>query len=208
VIEMRGPLLSGAVGSAVTLRRLSEILRAQGPTVVVRSPWLGLTLATELTVLALVPREAQAAARRRARRKSATQPPALFALSGAVLPLADGVAGSLVVADLAEIEPAALVGYLLETAALIRPGGVLVGLDRTKEAATEARIAGALLTAGFVGIAQERPREGALLSQGCPPPAVVRAALLEVVPRPAATSPAPSEPAPGTAAPDAATAGR
>jgi hypothetical protein len=206
VIEMRGPLLSGAVGSAVTLRRLSEILRDQSPTVVVRSPWLGLTLASELPVLALLPREAQATARRRARRKSAAQIPTLFALSGPALPLATGAAGSLVVADLAEIEPAALVGFLLETAALIRPGGVLVGLDRTKDAAAEARIAGALLTAGFVGISQERPREGALLSHGRPPPAAVRAALLEVVPT--AARPAPPETAPEPLAPDAVPAGR
>jgi hypothetical protein len=206
---MRGPLLSGAVGSAVTLRRLSEILRGQGPTVVVRSPWLGLTLAAELPVLALLPREAQSAARRRTRRKSAAQPPALFALSGAGLPLAAGAAGSLVVADLAEIDPAALVTFLLDTAALVRPGGVLVGLDRTKDAATEARIAGALLTAGFVGIAQERPREGALLSHGRPPPAAVREALLEVVPAPAAAPPPPApETAPDPVAADAATAGR
>ena len=96
---MRGPLLSGAVGSAVTLRRLCEIVRDQGPTAVVRSAWLGLTLASEIPVLAVLPPSARAAARRRRRRKSAG-PPSLFALAGAAVPLGEGTAGSLIVTDL------------------------------------------------------------------------------------------------------------
>jgi hypothetical protein len=177
---MRGPLLSGAVGSAVTLRRLCEIVRGMAPTVVVRSPWLGLTLAAELSVVAFVPAEARGAARRRRRRKT-DGPPSLFALAGTAVPIAGAAAGSLVATDLATIEPTALVGFLLETAELVRPGGLLVGLDRAKDPATEARLAGALLTAGFQGIVQDRPRDGALITRGHPPPAAVRTVLLEAL---------------------------
>jgi hypothetical protein len=178
---MRGPLLSGPVGSAVTLGRLGEIVRSQGPTVVVRSPWLGLTLASEIPVVTVLPAEARSAARRRRRRKNAGQPPSIFVIGGATLPLQPGAAGSLVVTDLAEIEPAALVPYLVDTAALVRPAGIFVALDRTKDPVTEARLAGALLAAGFLGIVQERPREGALLTRANPPPPSVRAILAEAV---------------------------
>jgi hypothetical protein len=192
---MRGPLLSGAVGSAVTLRRLCEIVRNHGPTAVVRSDWLGLTLASEIPVVAVLPASARAAARRRRRSKKAG-PPSLFALAGAAPPLGEGAAGSLIVTDLSEVDPAGLIAYLLDTAALIRPGGLLVALDRTKDAATEARLAGALLGAGYLSVGQERPREGALLSRGHPPPVAVRTALADAArtPAPAAVESAPSAP--------------
>ncbi len=177
---MRGPLLSGPVGGAVTLGRLTAMLRDQGPTVVVRSAWLGLTLCAELSVLAVLPATARSAARRR-RRKSQGLPPSLFVLGGAAAPLQPGTAGSIVVADLAEIDPPALVSFLIDLAALVRPGGIVVGVDRTKDAATEARLAGALLTAGFLGIGQERPREGALLTRASPPSPTVRAILASAV---------------------------
>jgi hypothetical protein len=180
---MRGPLLSGAVGSAVTLRGLSQMVRAHPPVVVIRSPWLGLTLSSEATVVGLLPREALGAARRRRRRKNAGGGPgSLFALAGAALPLAPGCAGSLVVPDLAEVPPAELVPLLLQLAEVVRPDGLFVGVDRTKDPAVEARLAGALLAAGYSGIVQGRPREGALLTQGHPPPAIVRQVLAESAP--------------------------
>ena len=175
---MRGPLLSGAVGSAVTLRLLSEMVRGHAPVVVIRSPWLGLTLSSEIPVLGLLPREAVAAARRRRRRKN-PGPPSQFVLAGAALPLAARAAGALVVPDLAEVPPPELVPLLLQLAELIRPEGLLIEIDRTKDAAVEARLAGALLSAGFSGIIQQRPREGALFTHGRPPPAAVREVLTE-----------------------------
>jgi hypothetical protein len=178
---MRGPLLSGAVGSAVTLRRLSEMVRGHAPVVVIRSPWLALTLSSEIPVLGVLPREALVAARRRRRRKNAG-PPSQFVLAGGPLPLASGGAGALVVPDLAEVPPPELVPLLLQLAGLIRPEGRLIGIDRTKDTAVEARLAGALLTSGFTGIVQQRPREGALLSHGRPPPAAVRLALADSAP--------------------------
>jgi len=51
---------------------------------------------------------------------------------------------------------------------------VLLALDATKSAAVEARLAGLFLAAALTGIAQERPREGALLTIGGPgPPGVL-----------------------------------
>jgi hypothetical protein len=179
---MRGPLLSGAVGSAVTLRRLSEMVRGHAPVVVIRSPWLGLTLSSEMSVVALLPREALGAARRRQRRKNAGLPGSLFALAGAALPLAPASAGALVVPDLAEVPPAELVPLLLQVSELIRPEGLFVGLDRTKDASVEARLAGAMLAAGYSGIIQQRPREGALFTHGRPPPPAVRMVLVESAP--------------------------
>jgi hypothetical protein len=183
---MRGPLLSGAVGSPVTLRRLAQVVKGCPPTVVMGSAWLGLALASEVSVLAMLPADALGAARRRRRRRGSGAPPSVFLLAGAALPLASGTAGSLVVTDLAELEPTTLAAFLLELALLVRPGGILVGLDRTRDAAVEARLAGALLSAGYLGIAQHRPREAALLTQGHPPPPAVQSVLAEAV-RSAAT---------------------
>jgi len=158
------------------------MVRAHPPVVVIRSPWLGLTLSSEVTVIGLLPREALGAARRRQRRKNGAAPSSLFALAGTALPLAPACAGALVVPDLAEVPPAELVALLLQLAEVVRPEGLFVGVDRTKDPAVEARLAGALLAAGYSGIVQGRPREGALLTQGRPPPAVVRQVLAESAP--------------------------
>jgi hypothetical protein len=180
---MRGPLLSGAVGSPAALARLCQILRAKPPAVVLSSLWLARELAEEIPVVAVLEREVAKAARRALKKAQAAGHRLAAVVAGEALPLAPGRAGALVVESLLEIEDAEAVDFLLGLAATLRPDGVVVALDRTKDPVAEARAAGTFLAAGLTHIAQERPREGALLTLGCAPrPAV----LGTLAPRPAA----------------------
>jgi hypothetical protein len=188
---MRGPLLSpllspltsGAIGSAASLRRLVDRLRPFTPVVVVRSLWLAAALARELPVLGLLPPADRAAAvrsLRRSRRKPRAGAPAggalALGLASAPLPLAPGAAGALVLEDLAATseQAAAEIARLLP---LLRPGGLLVSADRTRDPALEADLAGAFLALGLTHITQDRPRDGALLTSGRAPHPAVAAAL-------------------------------
>jgi hypothetical protein len=174
---MRGPLLSGAIGSPAALTRLAQILRARPPTVVLSSLWLASALAAELPVLVLVEGELRKAARRAGRKAAEAGRRFGAVLAGEALPVGEGQVGSLVVEDLLEVDEGDAAPYLMSLTASLRPDGVLLALDRTKDPAAEARVAGAFLAAGLVRIAQERPREGALLTVGQAPHPVVRAAL-------------------------------
>jgi hypothetical protein len=174
---MRGPLLSGAVGSPAALARLCQVLRARPPAVVLSALWLASELASEIPVVAVVERDVAKAARRALRRAAASGHKLSTVIAGEALPLARGQAGALVVEDLLEIEPADAVEYLHALATALRPEGVIVALDRTKDPAGEARVAGCFLGAGLTRIAQERPREGALLTLGGAPAPAALAAL-------------------------------
>jgi len=182
---MRGPLLSGAVGSPAALGRLCQVLRAKPPAVVLSSLWVAAELAAEIPVVALVEREVQKAARRTLRKAQGAGHRLTMVVAGEALPLSPGHAGALVVESLLELAPADAVEYLQALAPALRPEGVVVALDRTKDAAEEARVAGAFLAAGLARIAQERPREGALLTLGFAPRPALLAALATAARAPA-----------------------
>jgi hypothetical protein len=173
---MRGPILSGAIGSPVTLRRLCQILRAKPPTAVLSSLWLGAAAAAEVPVLVMIEPDGVKATRRALRKAAEAGRRLSAAVAGEELPLSPGRAGSIVLESVTELEPRETIGYLIRLAAALRPEGVLIAVDRTKDPATEARLANAFLAAGLTGIAQERPREGALLTVGgAQHPAVLKA---------------------------------
>jgi hypothetical protein len=172
---MRGPLFSGPIGSSVTLERLAQIARARGPVAVLSSAWLALQLAEAQAgpVLLLIEADARSSGAR-ARRKAEGRS-LLVVVAGDRVPLARASVGTLVVEGLGDVDEGASVDFLHGLAPVLAPDGALVALDNTKDPQLEARLAGELLAAGLTHLAQERPREGALLTIGRPPPALLLA---------------------------------
>ena len=94
---VKGPLLSGALGSAPTLAAVLRWTEGRAPVVVIGPPWLGDAVATAGRALVLVEPEARPIALR-ARRRAHKQQRALdVALAGAELPLGRGALPALVV---------------------------------------------------------------------------------------------------------------
>ena len=179
VRAMRGPLLSGALGSPATLGRVCNLVRAHSPVVVLSALWLAEALASEFDVVALIEAEKRGAALRALRRARKLGHPLTFVVAAAEVPLASGSVGSVLVDSLVDIEeqPAArdLIVALLPA---LRPDGIVVSLDATKSPALEARVSEIFLAASLARITQIRPREGALLTTGEAPHAAVTAARI------------------------------
>ncbi len=179
---MRGPLLSGALGSPATLGRVCNLVRAHSPLVVLSALWLAETLASEIEVLALVEVEKRSAAQRALRRAHKLGHPLSVVIAAAEVPLAPGSVGTVLVDSLVDIEeqPAArdLIVALLPA---LKPDGIVVSLDATKSPSLEARVSEIFLAASLARITQIRPREGALLTTGDAPHAAVTAARIRTL---------------------------
>jgi hypothetical protein len=171
---MRGPLLSGALGSAATLDRVCRLLQGHQPTVVLSALWLAEALASSFPVLALVEEDKRSAALRAVRRASKSANPLLVVSAGEDVPLGRGVVGAILIENLMDVEEqAAAEDLLVGLLPALRSDGVVASLDATRHQETEARLAALFLAAALTGITQARPREGALLTIGsAPPPAV------------------------------------
>jgi len=177
VIRMRGPLLSGPLGSAATLERVALVLRARGPVVVLSALWLAEALSASFPVAALIEADVRRPARRVVRRAGTKRRPLLVAAGGAELPLRSASLGALVVENLAEIEDDfEAADFLAELPLFLRSDGLVLSLDATRSAAAEERIAGLFMAAGLIGVTQERPRDGVVLTAAGPAAAVVVAA--------------------------------
>jgi len=174
---MRGPLLSGALGSPATLDRVCELVREHSPVVVLSALWLGETLATELPVLALIEEDKHSAAVRAQRRARKHSVPLHMVTAGSEVPLAKGAVGAFLVDNLVDIEEtSAATDLLLGLLPALKQDGIVLSLDATKSPALEAHVAEIFLAASLVHITQIRPRDGALLTMACaPPPSVVTA---------------------------------
>jgi hypothetical protein len=173
---MRGPLLSGALGSAVTLERVCGLLLGHQPTVVLSALWLAQALATNFSVLALVEENKRSAAQRAVRRARQSAHPLLVVSAGEDLPLGRGTAGAVLIENLMDVEDqGAAEDLLVGLLPALRPDGVVISLDATKHQETEARMAALFLAAALTNIAQVRPREGALLTVASVPPLTVTA---------------------------------
>jgi hypothetical protein len=176
---MRGPLLSGPLGSAASLAALSRWLDAPGPVVVLGPTWLAETLAERGRVLFLDEPDGEGARRAlvRARRRAQKAGRALdIGVAGADLPLRPGSLGALVVENVAGLpteEAARWVGALVPC---LRPGGRLVAADASASPSAAARVAGVFLSAALVGLTQEWPRDGVVLTIGAAPSAAIVAA--------------------------------
>ena len=94
---MRGPLLSGPLGSAATLDRVCRLLQEHQPVVVLSALWLAETLAGSFPVLALVEEDKRSAALRAVRRASRSANRLLVVSAGEDVPALrpDGVVASL-----------------------------------------------------------------------------------------------------------------
>src|SRR3954454_7655228 len=157
---MRGPLLSGPIGSKVALERVCQIARPRAPAVVLSTLWLGQTLAAAQTpVTALVEAEQRRRGKGAVPRAARAGQPLMVVTAGGALPVAPGRAGCILVERLSDIEDdQEAADFLARLARALRADGVLLAVDATKLPAVEARVAGLFLAAALAGIAQERPR--------------------------------------------------
>jgi hypothetical protein len=182
---MRGPLLSGALGSATTLAALMRWVTKGEPVVVLGPLWLGEALAEEVPVLMLVATDDRAAVKRARRRAQRAGRPLDIAIGGAELPLPSGFrdpggsargVATIVAENVAGLDEEAASSWIASLAASLRPGGRLIAADATASTSAMARVSGTFLSAALTGLVQERPRDGALLTIGEAPDVRVQAA--------------------------------
>ena len=197
---MRGPLLSGPLGSAACLDAIVRWVGAPGskaatapappppssparPVVLSGPLWLGETLAQTLPILMLVEGEDRPGVRRARRRAVRAQHRLEISLAGAELPLRPRSLATLIVENAAGLEAEAARAWLAALTPLLIPGGRLIAADATGSATAMARVAEAFLAASLVEIVQEQPREGVVLTVGRAPAAPIMA--VRFPPRPA-----------------------
>ena len=176
VEEMRGPILSGPLGSAVTLGALVRTVAAFEPLVVLAPLWLGERLSSTARVVMLVePHERPRAlrARRRARKAGHVLD---VAVGADALPVRPGSVGALVVESVATLSPDEAGRWISALAPCLRPGGRMVAVDGTSSPAAAARVAGVFLSAALMDLCQEWPRDGVVLTVGVAPSAPIVAA--------------------------------
>jgi hypothetical protein len=168
-MAVKGPLLSGALGSAPALAAMLRWTDGRAPVVVIGPPWMGDAVASSGRALVLVEPEARPIAVR-TRRRAHKQNRALdVALAAAELPLGRGVLSALVVENVGGLQDEEARRWLAALVPCLRPGGRLIAADATSSTAAAARVAGAFLSAALTEIIQEWPRDGALLTVGVAP---------------------------------------
>jgi hypothetical protein len=151
-------------------------LRGVGPVVVIGPLWLGEALAAELPVLALFEPEQRPRARRIARRAAAAGRRLGIVMAGGDVPLGLSSVGALVVEDASALDPHEAEEWMAALIPVLRDGGCLIAADVTEDPAVEARLSALFLASALVGIAQDRPRDGVVLTSGrAPSEALVRA---------------------------------
>jgi hypothetical protein len=166
---VKGPLLSGALGSAATLAAVLRWTEGRAPVVVIGPAWLGDAVATTGRALVLVEAEALPIAVR-ARRRARKQNRALeVAVAAAELPLARSALSALVVENVGGLQEDEATRWLAALVPCLRPGGRLIAADATSSTTAAARVAGAFLSAALTEIVQEWPRDGALVTVGVAP---------------------------------------
>jgi len=173
---MRGPLLSGPLGSQPTLEALLRWTAERAPVIVLGPPWLGAAVARGGRTLVLVEAEQRTPALRAKKRAQKEGRPLDVTLAAAELPLRRGSLSALVVENVAGLSDEEAARWIAALCPCLRPGGRLIAADATSSDAAAARVAGAFLSAALVEIVQEWPRDGALLTVGVAPAAPIIAA--------------------------------
>jgi hypothetical protein len=190
---MRGPLLSGALGSSASLEAVLRWAKGAAAPVVVLGPlWLGETLAAELPVMMLVATDDRPAVRRARRRALKAGHAFEIAIGAADVPLRPSSVGAMIVENVVGLDADAAAAWLAALVPCLRPGGRLIAVDATSDAAAMARVSGTLLSAALVGLTQEQPRDGVVLTVGEAPDARVLVARFPG----AAAPPQPTHPGP------------
>jgi hypothetical protein len=182
---MRGPLLSGPLGSASALAALARWTAGVGPVVVLGPTWLAEALAAASPVLYLDEPDDRRVLVRARRRADKASRPLLIGVAGADVPLARGTLGALVVENVAGLATDEAARWVAALVPCLRPGGRLIAADATASPAAAARVAGVFLSAALIELTQEWPRDGVLLTAGVAPAAPVMRALFGDVAEPA-----------------------
>jgi hypothetical protein len=177
---MRGPLLSGALGSQPTLEALLRWTADRAPVVVLGPPWLGDAVARGGRTLVLVEPPVRPQAVRTRKRAQKEGRPLDVMLAAAELPLRRSALSALVVENVAGLSAEDAGRWIAALVPCLRPGGRLIAADATSSDAAAARVAGAFLSAALLEIVQEWPRDGALLTVGVAPTATVVAARFDL----------------------------
>jgi hypothetical protein len=171
---MRGPLLSGPLGSAPALAALTRWTADRAPVVVLGPPWLGNAVAAGGRTLVVVEASTRPIALRALRRARKEQRPLGVAIAAGELPLRRGSLSAIVVENVAGLPEGDATRWLEALVPCLQPGGRLIAADATTSTGAAARVSGCFLSVSLTNIVQEWPREGALLTiGGCPPPSVV-----------------------------------
>jgi hypothetical protein len=189
---MRGPLLSGPLGSAAALDALSRWVGDLQPLVVLGPLWLGESLAGSGRVLMLVDPDERPTVTRARRRAVKAGRVLDVGLAGASLPLRPGAVGALVVENAAGLPAEEAARWIEALAPCLRPGGRLIAADATSSTQAAARVAGVFLSAALIGLTQEWPRDGVVLTVGVAPATSIAAARFG---SPASPASGPSSPA-------------
>jgi hypothetical protein len=179
---MRGPLLSGPLGSAPALAALARFTAGLAPVVVLGPPWLGDAVARGGRALVMVEAGSRPLALRTLRRARKEHRPLDLALGGAELPFRRGALPAIVVENAAGLPADDAARWLGALVPCLRPGGRLIAADATSSTEAAARVAGAFLSAALTTIVQEWPREGAVLTVGVAPAAPIVAARFALTP--------------------------
>ena len=138
--------------------------------------WLGVTLAAELRVLMLVATDDHPAVKRARRRAHKAGRAFEVAVGGAEVPLRPGSVGVMIVENVAGLDAAAARLWMEALLPGLRPGGRLIAADATSDVAAMARVSGTFLSAALIGVTQEQPREGLVLTIAEAPDARIMAA--------------------------------
>jgi hypothetical protein len=170
---MRGPLLSGPLGTVGALEAMARWLDGTGAVAVIGQLWLGDTLSAKMPILLLTEAEERDRARRVARRATAAGRRLTIVLAGVDLPLGQGTVGALLIDGAATLDAESFARWMQALVPALRPGGRLIAVDATANPTVEARLAGVFLGSAMTEIVQERPREGVLITVGVAPPAPV-----------------------------------
>jgi hypothetical protein len=170
---MRGPLLSGPLGSAVSITAIERWLAGVGPVVVLGPVWLAETLAATTGLMFLDEPDDRRVLVRARRRAEKTGKKIAIGVAGAELPLRRGSLGALVIENVAGLSAEEAARWVDALVPCLRPGGRLVAVDATSSHAAAARVAGVFLSAALVEIVQEWPRDGVVLTVGAAPAAAV-----------------------------------
>ncbi|HEV3030344.1 MAG TPA: hypothetical protein VG319_01820 [Polyangia bacterium] len=170
---MRGPLLSGPLGSAASVAALGRWTDGASPLVVLGPVWLAETLAATTRVLFLDEPDDRRVLVRARRRADKISRPLAIAIAGADLPLRRGSLGALVVENAAGLPADEAARWIAALVPCLRPGGRLVAVDATRSSDVAARVAGVFLSAALIDLAQEWPRDGVVVTVGAAPAAVV-----------------------------------
>src|SRR4051812_24523827 len=132
---MRGPLLSGPLGSTQTLAALARWAQGGAPVAVLGPPWLGEALAGSGRALLLVETTGRTQALRARRRAHREQRPLEVALASAELPLRPRSLGVLVAENVAGLAAEDAARWLAGLVPALRPGGRLIAADATASTA-------------------------------------------------------------------------